>query len=331
MSNQANKELHILLATRPLSFNPKFSKLCGERKINRITGQPYQSNNQSAGILLSQLIYWYSAMRGEKFYKLNENLVEECGTTVDELKRDKKTLIEKGFITVTLEGLPAKSYYTVHMDNIEDSAIKHQLEQDSAIKHQLHSPIKHHSSSAIKHQHYITENNIELDIEIENQKPPSLPPHRELETPKKTSSAKKPSLIQKEKAKPSNPYEEECQEIILHWNATFPRRPIYVSAGWAKNYAYWRQAGYTLEQIKQAIKNIWNDYYWVDKIDLTILFRTKDKSNEPIDKIGQMLSMHQEMEFIPPTEPDINTPLTEEEKAEFRAKLQIAMGKTNNQ
>jgi hypothetical protein len=99
MSNTANKTLFKLLNARPVSFNPIYSTICGKIKKSNLTGKEYLEKNQSAGILLSQFLYWYSTMNNQEFYKLDVELIEECGCSEHAYQQAKKVLIEKGFVT----------------------------------------------------------------------------------------------------------------------------------------------------------------------------------------------------------------------------------------
>lgn len=98
MSNIINKKLFKILNTRPISFNAYYSTICGTNKMSNLTNKIYLEKNQGAGILLSQLLYWYSTMEGNEFYKLDSELIEECGCSEYSYQKNKKLLIIKGFV-----------------------------------------------------------------------------------------------------------------------------------------------------------------------------------------------------------------------------------------
>lgn len=81
----------------------------------RITG------SLAGGVLLSQIIYWWFAMKENEFYKANKDFISETGMSVREFNTAKKTLKEKGFISVALKGVPRQSYYTVHIENVAEA------------------------------------------------------------------------------------------------------------------------------------------------------------------------------------------------------------------
>lgn len=72
----------------------------------------------TAGILLSQLIYWSKAMKYKEFYKTDADFMEELGMSIKELRNAKKKLVELGFVTSKLKGVPAKTHYTVNIKEI---------------------------------------------------------------------------------------------------------------------------------------------------------------------------------------------------------------------
>lgn len=98
----------------------------GDRVIayNRIYA--HITGSVTAGLLLSQLMYWNSAMKGNEFYKTNDDLCEELCMGTKELKNAKAELVALGIVTVTLKSIPAKSYYQVNEDRIIDLINAHE-------------------------------------------------------------------------------------------------------------------------------------------------------------------------------------------------------------
>ena len=86
------KELH----QRPIAFYPAYAKLSG---------------SLAGGVLLSQIMYWWQG--NGKFYKSDAELREECALTEREFKRAKAAVKNLPFVTVTLEGVPATTYYEI--------------------------------------------------------------------------------------------------------------------------------------------------------------------------------------------------------------------------
>ncbi len=87
------------LNQRPIAYYPVYRKLTG---------------STTAGILLSQLMYWFN--KKDKFHKTNDELMDETMLTKDELKSAKNKIKKLPFIDVKLEGLPAKTYYVIDWD-----------------------------------------------------------------------------------------------------------------------------------------------------------------------------------------------------------------------
>lgn len=90
-------ELMLSIFERPIAFYPIFS-----RKTGSIT----------CGVLLSQLLHWNTAMKGESFYKTDAEIREETALSVDELKAAKSKLRGFDFVQISVKGIPAKTWYT---------------------------------------------------------------------------------------------------------------------------------------------------------------------------------------------------------------------------
>lgn len=94
-----NKELLQQLNQRPIAYYPVYREITG---------------STTAGILLSQLMYWFA--KKDKIFKTDEEIRAEIYLTVDEFKSAKKKIKELNFITVTREGVPAKTYYEINWE-----------------------------------------------------------------------------------------------------------------------------------------------------------------------------------------------------------------------
>lgn len=89
------------LNDRIIAFNPAYAKITG---------------SLTAGILLSQLIYWARTKNYGEFYKTDKELKEETGMGKYELISAKKA-VEK-FFSIKRRGVPAKTYYQIKIDVI---------------------------------------------------------------------------------------------------------------------------------------------------------------------------------------------------------------------
>ena len=92
------KNFLINLNQRPIAVYPIYIKLTG---------------SVNAGLLLSQIMYWYGAMKGKTFYKSDAEIMEETMLSVNELRHAKLRLKQMSFIKITLHGIPAKTHYTI--------------------------------------------------------------------------------------------------------------------------------------------------------------------------------------------------------------------------
>jgi len=108
------KKLLINLNQRPIAVYPVYIKLTG---------------SVNAGLLLSQIMYWYSAVNGRTFYKSDAEIMEETVLSVNELRHAKARLKQMSFIKITLHGVPAKTHYT-----IDDKLLFSEINQCSLVE-----------------------------------------------------------------------------------------------------------------------------------------------------------------------------------------------------
>lgn len=93
------KELH----QRSISYYPIYRKITG---------------STTAGVFLSQLMYWWSRIDGDKFYKTDAEVMEETLLTADELRSAKTAIKSLSFIKITREGIPAKTFYEIDFNGL---------------------------------------------------------------------------------------------------------------------------------------------------------------------------------------------------------------------
>jgi len=96
------KNILKLLNQKPIAYYPIYRQITG---------------STTAGILLSQLMYWFS--KKDKFYKTDKEIREETLLTEKELKSAKSKLKKLSFIEITREGIPAKTYYQINWIEFE--------------------------------------------------------------------------------------------------------------------------------------------------------------------------------------------------------------------
>jgi len=89
------KQLH----QKPIAYYPIYRQITG---------------TTTGGLLLSQLMYWFS--KKDKIFKTDKEIMSETMLTEKELRNAKKSIKDLGFITVSREGVPAKTYYKIDWD-----------------------------------------------------------------------------------------------------------------------------------------------------------------------------------------------------------------------
>lgn len=98
------KDLLKQLNQRPIAYYPIYRKIAG---------------STTAGVLLSQLMYWLS--KSDKIHKTDAKIMEETLLSADELRAAKKKIKALDFINVTREGIPAKTYYEIDWNGLENA------------------------------------------------------------------------------------------------------------------------------------------------------------------------------------------------------------------
>jgi hypothetical protein len=71
-----------------------------------------------AGVLLSQVMYWDSKMKGNEFYKNDSEFMQETRLTQSEFKTAKKIITDLPFITIQRKGVPCRTWYSVNHTNL---------------------------------------------------------------------------------------------------------------------------------------------------------------------------------------------------------------------
>jgi len=87
----------------PIAYFPVYAKITG---------------SITAGVLLSQILYWWHKMDEREFYKTDQDFADELVMGFYEVRGAKKKLIEVGLITVEGKGPLKKTHYTVHEDRL---------------------------------------------------------------------------------------------------------------------------------------------------------------------------------------------------------------------
>lgn len=218
----------------------------------------------TAGVLLSQIVYWSGTKKGGEFYKTNEEFAVETGLSMDEVKYAKKLLIELDIITVTQKSLPRKTYYKLNEEVL----------------------VRFLTSEWLDHQ--------QVGGSDTNWSVAQTPTTSE-STTKNTTKNTTDTNISRVGLATQKDIREEHRQILDHYNVLFrPKRPSK-DISWIKNANYWLNI-YSVDEIKLAISNWYKYPHWSkdssnkNKCELAFLFRTKNKAGE-CNYIEEMLSM----------------------------------------
>ncbi|AKT91088.1 hypothetical protein CUREO_1244 [Campylobacter ureolyticus RIGS 9880] len=103
------------LNQRPIAYYPLYAKLTG---------------STTAGILLSQLMYWFS--KKDKVFKTDIEILEETMLTTNELRGAKLKLKKASFIKITREGTPARTFYQINWQEYEKALLSFSKEREKS-------------------------------------------------------------------------------------------------------------------------------------------------------------------------------------------------------
>ncbi|BFT94976.1 MAG: hypothetical protein MNSN_01760 [Minisyncoccus archaeiphilus] len=99
------KNIFKALHQKPVAYYPAYAQITGSIK---------------SGILLSQIMFWWSAMDGQDFYKRDEDFATELSMKIKEFRSAKKIIIDLGLVESKLRGSPPITFYRI----LEDEIIK---------------------------------------------------------------------------------------------------------------------------------------------------------------------------------------------------------------
>jgi hypothetical protein len=158
------KDVLLSLHERPVAFYPIYA-----RKTGSLT----------CGVLLSQLLHWNTAMKGQSFFKTDAEIREETALSIDELKAAKGKLKAFDFVEIKAKGVPAKTWYTFDLVKLAEWISTNQLaEIPPTEKRETHQQESDNSTSSMEGNpptlHRVPEN---TQREIYKEEPkPNLPP-----------------------------------------------------------------------------------------------------------------------------------------------------------
>lgn len=122
---------HLLngLSIRPVSYYKVYKEVAG---------------STVSGIMLSQLVYWFTATNKDLIYKIDEDWVDELDLSDAEIRGGKSKLKELDFLLIESRGTPAKTHYEIDWDLLaiaiekgtigmaEKKALREQKKKDKA-------------------------------------------------------------------------------------------------------------------------------------------------------------------------------------------------------
>lgn len=119
-------------------------------------------------------------------------------------------------------------------------------------------------------------------------------PHRYRSRFSSSSRLRKKNIKKKNEEQTPSPLRKELEELNAFWNKTFNANRKSVLA-LESNYAYWREE-YSLEEMKNAARQYaqYGSLYWAKNVDMVFFLRTKDRSGNPCDHIGDLLQLENE-------------------------------------
>jgi hypothetical protein len=158
-------EIHILLKSfsqRPIAYQKVYAQITG---------------SVTAGLLLSQVVYWWYACGEREFYKTDVAWTHELAMGLYELKGAKKKLKSLGLVGIKRKGVPAKSYFTLNVielvNRISSCGKNPQLDGGksrnlSGGKAATITKIKaiDHSENTMQEKRVSVEDRLELDLKI---------------------------------------------------------------------------------------------------------------------------------------------------------------------
>lgn len=138
------KSLLKKLNEKPIVYHAIYAKITG---------------SVTAGILLSQILYWWSTKDSNEFYKTDKDWCEELNFGLWELKGAKEKIKQTGIVKIERKGNPAKTYYTINEKLLEDMI-------SSCCKNQQQEVLKTNNKLLEKPTTIYTENTSEITTDI---------------------------------------------------------------------------------------------------------------------------------------------------------------------
>src|SRR5947209_5112837 len=103
--DESRRAIQALVGDRPIAYHASLARALG---------------SVTAGVLLSQLLYWAPRTSNPDgwFWKTRDDIYEETGLGRREQETARKVLRDAGVLLEQLKGVPARVHFRIHMDNI---------------------------------------------------------------------------------------------------------------------------------------------------------------------------------------------------------------------
>jgi hypothetical protein len=235
------------LLDSPIAFNPAFARITND--------------SLSAGMLLSQLFYWSKQMKHEEFYKSADELKSECFLGRTEFETARKKLIDIRVLTVVNKGLPCRTYYKIHLDNLCTELSKLQyVENLQTGVHKMDKPecIKQTDSNVGKEQPAMLEKNKHLynrdytETTQENTLTPTPKPSTQ-----KTGEA---GVVSENETKTKKPISSYQQNVIQNWHIVADEAKIQFTQNEWSHIEH-----YAIAKVSMPIHTIKSQVFQLDK------------------------------------------------------------------
>jgi len=195
------KQISKKFTTRIIAYRKEWSEITAAEKLNKDGSiRP----DLPAGILLSQLLFWFEKMNKKEFNKSDPEFAEELGMGVSQLKGARKRLEELGLIETNQKGWKNKMHYIIHIKpliylfsvwNDIQSTEKIDTKKKLVSRKDVTSIKKNLSKYKEKlDTHYIDDNNRCKIDENNNMSPPKKKPKNDSSTEKKNGLSIAPML-----------------------------------------------------------------------------------------------------------------------------------------
>jgi len=106
MTDKGSLRILKAFSKQPIAYQPIYAEI---------------TKSVTAGILLSQILYWWGKKEEKEFYKTDQEFADELKLSFKELRAAKKKLREVGFVSTEVKGVPARTFYKVRVESVLDA------------------------------------------------------------------------------------------------------------------------------------------------------------------------------------------------------------------